>query len=154
MKKQNTTLATVNQVTKEEKTMKKLTTNATKTNSTYSAIYEEFKTATCKKDLVDSLNRHGIRTNTTPTETKNKNDLYVQFYDKSRLLITSKSLKVYTNEEHANGLASKEFYFDPVNDGSYRVKRATVPNTVENFERILSYFEGVGCLEKLPELAK
>ena len=127
--------------------------NATKENAVYDKIYQEFKTATCKKDLVDTLNRYGIRTNTTPTTTPNKNDLYVQFYDKSRLLITNKSLKVYTNNAHAEALASNEFYFDTVQDGSYRTKRATVANTIENFKTIFTYFETAGLIEKLPAMA-
>jgi len=152
----NTTKATKTtkaQETKEKKVMKTTKTNATKTNNNYSKIYDEFKNATCKKDLVDTLNRYGIRTNTTPTTTPNKNDLYVQFNDKSRLLITTKSLKVYTNDEHATKLADNTFYFDNVSDGSYRTKRATVSNTLENFTKIFTYFEQSGCLEKLPALA-
>lgn len=126
--------------------------NATVNNATYTAIYNEFATATCKLDLVNALNRHGIRTNTTPTETKNANDLYVQLFDKSRVLITKKSLKVYTNDEHATAIhnAFNDFEFDSVNDGSYRTKRATVKNTVENFNRIFAYFEKCGCIAYLP----
>jgi hypothetical protein len=45
---------------------------------------------------------------------------------------------VYTNDENANKLKIGEY--DMVNDGSYRVKRATVKNTLENFTAILEYF--------------
>jgi hypothetical protein len=132
------------------------TANELKVNATYTAIYNEFTTAKCKLDLVNTLNKYGIRTNTTPTTTQNLNDLYVQMYDKSRVLITKKSLKVYTNNEHATAIhtAYNDFEFDNVNDGSYRTQRATVKNTVENFIKIMRYFESHGCIAYLPQLEK
>lgn len=114
-------------------------TNATKTNVNYQSLYDELNKCGSKYELVATMLKHGYYTSTTPTQTKNLNDLYIQFTDKSRLLITKKSLKLYTSDEHAtkfNGLQ-----FDRVNDGSYRVKRATVQNTIENFEMIFNYFK-------------
>lgn len=148
----NATQETKSKATNKEEKVMKQQKNSEKKNQDYSTMYEELKGATCKRDLVDTMNAYGYRTTTIPTTTPNKNDLYIQFADKSRLLITSKSLKVYTCSENAEAMADKEFYFDPVNDGSYRTKRATVSNNLENFTKIFSYFLGKGYIEALPAL--
>lgn len=129
------------------------TENNVKVNATYTAIYDKMKVATCKRDLCDVLKMYGYDTTTTPTTTPNKNDLYIQFNEKSRLLITAKSLKVYTNNDHATALHNidSNFIFDSVNDGSYRVKRATVRNTVENFIIIFDYFVKNNAVSVLPQ---
>ena len=142
-----------NELTKTTATATKTTkTNATKTNAKYNDLYTELLTATCKRDLVDTMNKYGYRTTTIPTTTPNVNDLYVQFSDKSRLLITKQSLKVYTNNDHATALnkVDNKFYFDNVNDGSYRTKRSTVANTLENFTTIFEYYFKNGCIDLLP----
>lgn len=159
MKKQSTktnATATATTVATATNATATVATNATKTNDVYAKLYAKMVVAKCKLDLVNACNMVGIRTNTTPTTTPNKNDLYFQLFDKSRVLITSKSLKVYTNNDHATALhtAYNDFEFDDVNDGSYRTKRATVKNTVENFTKIMSYFEKCGCIAYLPQIEK
>ena len=119
--------------------------NTTKTNVTietkfekYNELYDALLKCETKKQLVDTMNMYGLRTTTTPTTTPNKNDLYIQFIDKSRVLFTTKSLKLYTNDDTATKF--NDMVFDKVNDGSYRTKRATVSNTIENFIKLFSYF--------------
>jgi len=132
-------------------------TNTTKTNKTTTerleVMYNTLQTATCKRDMVNVLNQYGYRTNTTPTTTPNKNDLYIQLFDKSRILFTSKSLKVYTNDENAKNINALDdtFKFDMVNDGSYRTKRATVSNNYDNFKKVWSYFENNQMIDYLPQ---
>lgn len=117
--------------------------NATATTATaftqYKSIYDDLCKCTTKKQLVDTMNKYGLRTTTKPTTTPNINDLYIQFIDKSRLLITKKSLKLYTNESRMTEFDCG-MVFDTVNDGSYRNRRATVNNTVETFKSIFSVF--------------
>lgn len=123
-------------------------TNNTKTNATvemvfdnYEKLYNALIECETKHQLVDTMNLFGLRTTTQPTDTKNKNDLYIQFSDKSRVLIGRRTLKLYTNDEHAKSFDGCEnVYFDDVNDGSYRVKRATVPNNIDNFKLFFSHF--------------
>ena len=105
----------------------------------YKSIYDDLCACTTKKQLVDTMNKYGLRTTTQPTTTPNINDLYIQFIDKSRLLITKKSLKLYTNE---NRMIDFEcgMSFDVVNDGSYRNRRATVNKSFETFKSIFSVF--------------
>ena len=120
------------------------TKNATKTNITFSfdidALYTELCDCTTKHQLVDAMNSYGLRTTTQPTDTPNKNDLYIQFNDKSRLLIGAKTLKLYTSESIATDDYFKSMHFDKVNDGSYRVARATVLKSVDAFKTIFNYF--------------
>lgn len=131
--------------------------NTKKTNKTTTerleVMYNALQTATCKRDMVNVLNQYGYRTNTTPTTTPNKNDLYIQLFDKSRMLFTSKSLKVYTNDDNATAIneLDNSFIFDNVNDGSYRTKRATVTNNYDNFKKVWSYFESNGMIDYLPQ---
>lgn len=120
--------------------------NATKTNANYTDLYTDLLKCGSKFELVATMIKHGYYTTTQPTTTKNVNDLYIQFNDKSRLLIGKKSLKLYTNDEHA-----KQFnlQFDKVNDGSYRVKRATVANTIENFTLIFNHFKSLATAPQI-----
>lgn len=115
-------------------------TNTTKINSSidFTALHTALMKCNTKKQLVDTMNMFGLRTTTLPTTTPNKNDLYVQFIDKSRVLFGVRTLKLYTNDDTAKSFS--DWYFDGVNDGSYRTHRATVPNTVDNFKLILQYF--------------
>ena len=121
-------------------------TNAAKTNSTinFETLYNQLVDCKTKCELVTVMLSHGLYTSTTPTTTPNVNDLYIQFNEKSRLLIGKKTLKVYTNDAHSIELSKNTgFIFDKVNDGSYRTKRATVQKTVDNFKTIFSYFEKI-----------
>ena len=124
-------------------------TNATKTNVTinYETLYNELIECKTKCELVTTMLQYGLYTSTKPTTTANANDLYIQFNEKSRLLISKKSLKVYTNNDNANAINAidNNFIFDSVNDGSYRVKRATVVKTIENFTKIFKYFESINA---------
>ena len=130
-------------------TKKTTTTNATKTNATinYETLYNELVECKTKCELVTTMLQYGLYTSTKPTTTANANDLYIQFNEKSRLLISKKSLKVYTNNDHSTALNAidNNFIFDSVNDGSYRVKRATVAKTIENFTTIFKYFESINA---------
>ena len=130
-------------------TKKTTTTNATKTNVTinYETLYNELVECKTKCELVTTMLQYGLYTSTKPTTTANENDLYIQFNEKSRLLISKKSLKVYTNNDNANAINAidNNFIFDSVNDGSYRVKRATVAKTIENFTEIFKYFESINA---------
>ena len=137
-------IVTVNNATVE--TNATVATNATKTNETinFETLYNQLIDCKTKCELVNVMLSHGLYTSTTPTTTPNVNDLYIQFNEKSRLLIGKKTLKVYTNDVHAIELAKTTgFIFDKVNDGSYRTKRATVQKTVDNFKTIFSYFEKI-----------
>ena len=130
-------------------TKKTTTTNATKTNATinYETLYNELVECKTKCELVTTMLQYGLYTSTKPTTTANANDLYIQFNEKSRVLISKKSLKVYTNNDHSTAINAidNNFIFDSVNDGSYRVKRATVAKTIENFTTIFKYFESINA---------
>lgn len=122
-------------------------TNNTKTNATvemvfdnYDKLYDELIKCETKHQLVDVMNLFGLRTTTQPTDTKNKNDLYIQFNDKSRVLIGKRMIKLYTNDEIASDKYFDGLIFDAVNDGSYRTKRCSIANNVENFKKFFSYF--------------
>ena len=124
-------------------------TNNEKTNVTinYETLYNELVECKTKCQLVTTMLQYGLYTSTKPTTTANANDLYIQFNEKSRLLISKKSLKVYTNNDNATAINAidNNFIFDSVNDGSYRVKRATVAKTIENFTEIFKYFESINA---------
>lgn len=130
-----------------KKTNATKTTNANKVNENYTSLYNELLQCTSKYELVATMLKHGYYTSTTPTQTKNLNDLYIQFNDKSRLLITKKSLKLYTNDETATKLNGLQF--DRVNDGSYRTKRATIANTIENFTLIFNHFKSLATAPQI-----
>ena len=122
-------------------------TNNEKTNVTinYETLYNDLVECKTKCELVTTMLQYGLYTSTKPTTTANANDLYIQFNEKSRVLISKKSLKVYTNNDHSTAINAidNNFIFDSVNDGSYRVKRATVAKTIENFTTIFKYFESI-----------
>lgn len=111
-----------------------------RTFTDFENLYNDLCGCDTKHKLVDTMNMYGLRTTTQPTDTPNKNDLYIQFFDKSRVLIGAKSLKLYTCDTIATATYFDGFVFDKVNDGSYRTNRATVSKSVENFTKILRYF--------------
>ena len=127
--------------------MKKTNNEKTNTTINYEALYNELVECKTKCELVTTMLQYGLYTSTKPTTTANANDLYIQFNEKSRLLISKKSLKVYTNNDHSTAINAidNNFIFDSVNDGSYRVKRATVAKTIENFTTIFKYFESINA---------
>lgn len=107
------------------------------------ALYSDLNQCITKHQLVDTMNMYGLRTTTQPTDTPNKNDLYIQFNDKSRLLIGTKTIKLYTSDTIASEKHFSGLVFDKVNDGSYRVARATMQNTIDNFKTVFNYFFNV-----------
>jgi hypothetical protein len=122
-------------------------TNNEKTNVTINTVFDNYEKlynalieCETKHQLVDVMNMFGLRTTTQPTDTKNKNDLYIQFNDKSRVLIGKRMIKLYTCDEIANDKYFDGLTFDVVNDGSYRTKRCSIANNVENFKKFFSYF--------------
>lgn len=108
----------------------------------YDELLSELNSATCKYDLVNICNSHNIYTTTQPKLTKNSNDLYIQFFDKSRLLVSKTKLKVLTCEKFANELTAidSQFKFDTTDDGSYRIVYASVAKNVDNLKTILDFF--------------
>ena len=135
---------------------RKNATNATKTNKSldFTALYNDLITCKSKYELVATMMKHGYYTTTTPTTTPNTNDLYIQFNDKSRLLIGKKSLKLYTNQSMIDGDTTKtlsQLTFDDVNDGSYRKLRATVTNTVDMFNKLFSVFAPYAVVPTISE---
>lgn len=138
------TTATTTTTTENTTTTATETINNEKTNvvfTEYKSLYNDLCKCNTKHGLVDTINKYGLRTTTQPTDTINKNDLYIQFAsEKSRILITTRSLKLYTCDTIASDDYFSDMKFDIVNDGSYRTKRCTVSNTVDNFKKFFEYF--------------
>ena len=99
--KNNETVKNELSVTKSTKVAK---SNSKKVNNVvnFEKLYTELIECKTKCELVNTMLKYNLYTSTKPTTTNNTNDLYIQFNEKSRLLISKKSLKVYTNNEHAN----------------------------------------------------
>ena len=144
--KNNETVKNELSVTKPTKVVK---SNSKKinTNVNFEKLYTELIECKTKCELVNTMLKYNLYTSTKPTTTQNINDLYIQFNEKSRLLISKKSLKVYTNNEHSIKINKlhNDFIFDNCVDGSYRTKRATVPKTIENFINIMNYFNSINA---------
>ena len=129
--------------------------NATKTNVNvnFSALFNDLCECKTKNALSTVYNKYGFKCVTAPTTTNNTSDLYTQFNankcgDVSRLMFTSKSLKVYASNAVRDGLmkVDKSFQFDTVNDGAVRKSRLTVARTLENFTKIFGYFVSSGIV--------
>ena len=132
----------------------KATANNKKVNKTadFTQLFEELTTAKSKYDLVEAMKRAGLQCVTAPTTTPNTNDLYLQFNankcgDVSRVQLTSKSLKLWATEAVKNEFT--DFIFDGVNDGSARKFRATIPNTLDNFSKVLEKLKDLGIVKNL-----
>lgn len=158
---------TTNKTNNEPKTTKKVTTkkvtteNATKkikvtpidnvTKTTFSLNMSEFYNDFCncktKYDMVCVFTKYGIYTSTDATTTNNSNDLYLQFFDKSRIKLNSKSFQIYTCDDTANELIDickkSNITVDNAscNDGSYRKRKLTFnEKTEKTLECIFKFF--------------
>lgn len=121
----------------------KTTTNATKTNQSvdFTALYDALNNAKTKNALITAMYANGYYTSTKPTTTANTNDLYIQFIDKSRLLFSKRTIKLYTCESIASSKYFKSIgTHKPTNDGSYRKVIVSVENTLDNFNKLFQYF--------------
>lgn len=128
--------------------------NSKKVNKTadFTQLFEELTTSKSKYELVEAMKRAGLQCVTAPTTTPNTNDLYLQFNankcgDVSRLQLTSKSLKLWATEAVKGEFS--DLVFDGVNDGSARKFRATIPNTLENFSKVLGKLKDLGIVKSL-----
>lgn len=136
-------------MTKSTKTNEKtneqliLVDNSTKINKSindidFATLFEQLCKCTCKSELVDTVNEYGIYTSTKKSTNNCLTDLYIQLYDKSRVLLSKKSIKLYTCSDVASNF--KQFAFKPCNDGAYRKCYATVEKSVENLKLIFEFF--------------
>lgn len=117
-------------------------------NIDFQSFIDDVKVVTNKMQLVAVANKYGIYTTTKPTTTKQLNDLYMQLFDGSRIKFNHStkngvsSISVYTTKKYGNDIHTIDdtFVFDNVNDGKYRVSRATVPCTVDTLKTIFTFF--------------
>lgn len=133
----------------------KVTANNEKSNITvdFDALFTELCECKTKNALATVYNKYGFKCVTAPTTTNNTSDLYTQFNankcgDVSRIMFTSKSIKVYASDAVRDGIQSldKSYVFDKVNDGAIRKSRLTVARTVDNFTKIFSWFINNGVV--------
>lgn len=140
-----------------KKTTKKLapvaTVESTPANSTlhnidFASFIEDVKLVENKMQLVGVANKYGIYTTTKPTATKQLNDLYMQLFDGSRIKFNHStkngvsSISIYTTKKYGDDIHALDnaFVFDTVNDGKYRVSRATVPCTTDTLKIVFEFF--------------
>ena len=109
----------------------------------YDELLNDLNRSETKYEVYQALMKQGIRTSTNPTQTRNKNDLYFQLADKSRIQIEAESIKLLTNEAVSRNHAFEMFSFKDVTnewDGRNRTKFTTVRKTTENLKIIMDYF--------------
>lgn len=147
-----TTTKTNNETTTKKTTTKKTVTpvaNATKVEFklNMNEFYNDFCNCKTKYDMVCVFTKYGIYTSTDATTTNNSNDLYLQFFDKSRIKLNSKSFQVYTCDDTANELIEickkSNVIVDNAtcNDGSYRKRKLTFnEKTEKTLECIFKFF--------------
>ena len=140
-----------------KKTTKKLapveTVESTPANSSlhnidFASFIEDVKLVETKMQLVGVANKYGIYTTTKPTATKQLNDLYIQLFDGSRIKFNHStksgvsSISIYTTQKYGEDMhkENNSFIFDKVNDGKYRVSRATVPCTIDTLKTVFGFF--------------
>ena len=131
--------------TTEKVTTKKPVENETKNNVTfdYEKFFNEYIECKTKHEIVSVCSENGIYTTTKPTDTPNLNDLYIQFFDKSRLKLNKTSLQVYTSNDISIELETLfSCKSDIVNDGTYRTHRLTLSKTVDTIKSVFDYFSG------------
>ena len=143
---------TTTKTTTKTKTTKKTVTpveNATKVEFklNMSDFYNDFCNCKTKYDMVCVFTKYGIYTSTDATTTNNSNDLYLQFFDKSRIKLNSKSFQIYTCDDIATELVAvcKKLNIAvdnaTCNDGSYRKRKLTfVEKTEKTLECIFKFF--------------
>ena len=106
----------------------------------YEQFFDDLVKIHDKTQLIELCNKNNIYTVTKPTTCSS--DIYVQFFDGTRIKITKKSVMIYTSSKMTENFSQyKNYVFDKVNDGNYRNARLTVPLTIENIVNILSVFE-------------
>lgn len=125
-------------------TTKKVTTveNKTKTNVKFDVekFFKSYIECSTKHEIVSLCAKSGIYTTTKPTDTPNKNDLYVQFFDNSRLKLNNKSIQIWCNDDTAIELEKVfECKSDVVHDNA-RTKRLTLSKTTETLEKVFEWF--------------
>lgn len=117
-------------------------------NIDFQSFIDDVKTVENKMQLVAVANKYGIYTTTKPTATKQLNDLYIQLFDGSRIKFNHStkngisSISVYTTKKYSDDIHTLDnaFVFDNVNDGKYRVSRATVPCTTGTLKTVFEFF--------------
>lgn len=117
-------------------------------NINFSSFIDDVKVVENKMQLVSVANKYGIYTTTKPTATKQLNDLYMQLFDGSRIKFNHStkngisSISIYTTKKYGDDIHNidSNFVFDAVNDGKYRVSRATVPCTVDTLKTVFEFF--------------
>lgn len=122
--------------------------NSSLVNIDFQSFIDDVKTVTNKMQLVTVANKYGVYTTTKPTATKQLNDLYIQLFDGSRIKFNHStkngvsSISVYTTKKYGDDIHNIDntFVFDTVNDGKYRVSRATVPCTVDTLKTVFEFF--------------
>lgn len=122
--------------------------NSSLVNIDFQSFIDDVKTVTNKMQLVAVANKYGVYTTTKPTATKQLNDLYIQLFDGSRIKFNHStkngvsSISVYTTKKYGDDIHNIDntFVFDTVNDGKYRVSRATVPCTVDTLKTVFEFF--------------
>ena len=143
---------TTTKTTTKKTTTKKTVTpvaNATKVEFklNMSEFYNDFCNCKTKYDMVCVFTKYGIYTSTDATTTNNSNDLYLQFFDKSRIKLNSKSFQIYTCDDTATELVEickkSNITVDNAtcNDGSYRKRKLTFnEKTEKTLECIFKFF--------------
>lgn len=117
-------------------------------NIDFQSFIDDVKVVTNKMQLVAVANKYGVYTTTKPTATKQLNDLYMQLFDGSRIKFNHStkngvsSISVYTTKKYGDDIHALDntFVFDTVNDGKYRVSRATVPCTTDTLKTVFEFF--------------
>ena len=122
--------------------------NSSLVNIDFQSFIDDVKIVTNKMQLVAVANKYGIYTTTKPTATKQLNDLYMQLFDGSRIKFNHStkngvsSISIYTTKKYGDDIHTLDnaFVFDNVNDGKYRVSRATVPCTIDTLKTVFEFF--------------
>lgn len=147
-----TTTKTTKKVTTENATKKIKVTPVANANKVefklnMSEFYNDFCNCKTKYDMVCVFTKYGIYTSTDATKTNNSNDLYLQFFDKSRIKLNSKSFQIYTCDDTAIELIEickkSNITVDNAtcNDGSYRKRKLTFnEKTEKTLECIFKFF--------------
>lgn len=143
-KTKNKKVITENVTSVEKVTTEKVTPikNETKTNVKFDVekFFKSYIECNTKHEIVSLCAKSGIYTTTKPTDTPNKNDLYVQFFDNSRLKLNNKSIQIWCNDDTAIELEKVfECTSDVVHDNA-RTKRLTLSKTTETLEKVFEWF--------------
>ena len=141
-------------VTVDTVTVDTVVSNSEKTDTVidFDALYTALCECKTKVDMITAYGVHGITCTTAPTTTPNTNDLYAQFNrvncgDLSRIQLTSRSIKLFVTETVSTALSNAYGYvFDVCNDGGKRVRKTTLPKTVDTFTDILNTFIECGVI--------